>query len=608
MNHKRTYCYLIAAFGVIYLTLFYKTFFHFSNWIWSLNAPYSKNDFADQVVGFYSERDGIEGYVLYAGILSCMVLTLITAKFFTHKVNKLVLIGLTSFCFIIWATQIGFHPPIELKIYPLLTYKWPFCFLIGTLVLLNWTHEYRPQLTLVLLIAILIPLCFISCQKISLFDYNFIFGPALRIHQGYALSDTYFQYDLLLSLLASIWMKFNWDINTFQITGEAATFLFFILSFLFGRSFFKQKKILIFFIVMLIIVRYLILFSEMSSYLQTTPLRLDLWIIPLFLINRRKLSHYSVGIALAVLYVVHRNFGLIYVITYLMTLCFSIYNQVYCNKKELKLALKDYLPNGIILLAGFIISAIIFNGIQPESAILYQSIGIGMIKISAQSFYWYIGLLLIVTVGIIWINFRSGPQSEDRIYYWQTGMFIILVCLGNSLYFFGRSHENNILNCSGAIVFTLFLALDNLSREIWKPFILVALIWVTVVGAERIEFKLYRKAIAIFENHKIIEPLPELDTRADLNSINNLTGYSKKVYVLDFYKNFILTYNGNYPCVGYFQPSAAWVLKKEQQLFLQSLLDQDFYIVWEKSSNMDHIIQNLHYKKMMSKENYIAIH
>ena len=78
--------------------------------------------------------------------------------------------------------------------------------------------------------------------------------------------------------------------------------------------------------------------------------------------------------------------------------------------------------------------------------------------------------------------------------------------------------------------------------------------------------------------------------------------------MLDFYKNFILTYNGNYPCVGYFQPSAAWVLKKEQQLFLQSLLDQDFYIVWEKSSNMDHIIQNLHYKKMMSKENYIAIH
>ena len=55
-------------------------------------------------------------------------------------------------------------------------------------------------------------------------------------------------------------------------------------------------------------------------------------------------------------------------------------------------------------------------------------------------------------------------DGEDEKVYNANGLLIFLCC-GALVYFLGRSHENNLLNVSAILIFTLAIALNYLSQE-----------------------------------------------------------------------------------------------------------------------------------------------
>ena len=105
---------------------------------------------------------------------------------------------------------------------------------------------------LVTVCVTLVPICFIAYQHFSWTDYAYVLAPALRLSQGAGLSEIYFQYDLLVSLVAKCWMDLGIDPGKFYIAGQLSYYIFLIAAFLFARAFFSDGTLPLFLLVSLV--------------------------------------------------------------------------------------------------------------------------------------------------------------------------------------------------------------------------------------------------------------------------------------------------------------------------------------------------------------------
>ena len=83
---------------------------------------------------------------------------------------------------------------------------------------------------------------------------------------------------------------------------------------------------------------------------------------------------------------------------------------------------------------------------------------------------------------------------------------------------------------------------------------------------------------------RVIE-VPGGEKYADLplyvTAAGNTIAYAdaEKVYFFDFNYGFLYTYNGGYTPEGYFFPVSTHLLNRDLYIFMQNLLDTDYYIV-----------------------------
>src|SRR6185369_1445211 len=113
-----------------------------------------------------------------------------------------------------------------------------------------------------------------------------------------------------------------------------------------------------------------------------------------------------------------------------------------------------------IILCSFAAAYFLFrNSEYPNYSGYYQKIGIGFTKIAANSFYWYVPAMISM-VTILLFRLRTTVSST----YLTSGFLLTYCAIGNSIYFFGRSHEHNILNIAIVLLFLLFFMLDLISR------------------------------------------------------------------------------------------------------------------------------------------------
>ncbi len=595
--------------------LLYKIFYLFSEFIWSKNLNVDPDLLTSQVAGWVispGQRDGIETYVLYLLILVCILLSIFLNSLFNFslKMRKYKLVLFLSSLFILasyfYYSAIDFIPPMINRVvgkFPLLLET----IIIAIIWIILKITDKKEKISNFLIIVLLIPICFIAISPFSTTDYEYIFAPALRLLNHFPIKDIYFQYDIFLSLIAALFMKFKIDLNLYQIIGQLSYYALFLGSFFFSKKLFLHKKLSYYLLAAVVLVKIYGLICDPILVFQVTPLRLDLWLPILVLSYFRGINSKSIGFSLGLMIIFHRAFGLIYSIGYLQAVSVLFLIEFWQNKKSLNILkeqIKKYFslfwPNVLLLVFFFGLSLIIFSGSSLEAASVYQQIGIGFMQISTKSFYWYFPVL--VSALMIALIDRKKILSTN---YFNSSIFLIFLAIGNLIYFYGRSHENNLINIAASLLFILYLFFDLLldfKKDIFKSKLFVKKILSTFVPIMPVVLIVFFYSSGIidrsktqFENLKKgqnIYPMKISENNLKIEKIREITNFSKKVYFAvnsDFY----YYYYGDYVPQGHYSPHLSWVYKKDMLDYMQVLLNNGYYIVYSSGTSYTTLFANL---------------
>lgn len=630
-------------------------FYACSHYIWSLNPHIPAYEFTTMIRIYVYEHDGAESFVLYLMMFVNLVLSLlISMQLLKVRKNRSTYMGVYTVMLLAAAFyfyNVGFFPPVTPATSgKALVYGFLFS---GLSVGLYFAYKKLPILAYSLIGIFSAYAALISFSPASLTDLQFVLDPALRLFHGFKVSEIYFQYDLFLSYLALFWMKMSWGLDSFTYLANIAFFLFFLGCLYFSESMFKTKGLSVVFLVALIVIRIYIQGYDFPSIFQVSPLRIDLWLLLLLLAHKFGVRHWLTASCVGLLVLFHRNLGLIYLGAYVELLIalfvldlmplftektFSFKTLMEMVGKHLKLNML----NLIIVFASVGLCFVLFKELFSSSALTYRKIGVGMLPISRQSFYWYVPVILATIVSYLFF-YRSKLGEK----YVQVGLFLVLLVIGNSMYFFGRSHENNILNISGILVLLVFLLFDMLiyfspmeeksagtapspsqaakNKKVATPavaeasgksflnrsvvYLVLPVVFIFLTGfyySDRISDKLNTQYGNLLES-KYYYPLQEVPN--DSAAVKEITHNSKKVYFFDLYQDFYFYYYGGYIPQGLFNPCSAWVYKKDVDSLMQDLLDKDYYIVFDVRyyNVVGEYVSTLKYNQMYQKRNNVAL-
>jgi hypothetical protein len=578
------------------------------------------------------ERDGIEAYVLcllaFADILGTFFIIKVydllkrNRKYGTDKFLGIIMSSFLILSAILFFISVGLTAPM-FKPTPVWSHALVVVIItvLGTLAIMR-VARWKNNLAIIIILVSLLPVCFIATQPMSLSDYSYIFAPALRLINNVKISDIYFQYDLLLSLLAGAWMKLKIDLNYFQIIGQLSYYIFFITVFFFSKRYFINKKLPYYLLVGLVLVKIYGMIADPVVFFQCTPLRLDLWLVLIVIAYWKGINSKTLGVAMGAMIILCGTFGLIYSIGYLELLAvlvileslknnFTLFSFIKVVKKQLLLSRANLVIIGLSLLANLMI----FGDIISRGTKDYSRIGIGFMPISKQSFFWWIFAIIAITALIIIKKRRIIPEK-----YFITGLLLIFLAIGNSMYFLGRSHENNIINISGSLILVIFLLFDTLSIKSIKdklhtstrlrriiiailPALFVALIAYcyssNIIARAKLQ---YEGAV----NSQYIYPV---DLSLNLNEITSATNNSPRVYFVSNGLDFYYYYYGGYKPQGYFSPYTSWIYKNELISFIQKLINDRYYIVVNKGEvpTQSEILSGLQYDNIVDTQNFMII-
>ncbi|MCW3124985.1 MAG: hypothetical protein JWO03_643 [Bacteroidetes bacterium] len=598
----------------------YLLFYHFSGYIWSKNIHYPTQDYNPYIIrDFIFDHDGIEGYTLYLMFLAIAffsAIAFILMKKIRSKVVYYLLLAASGICTLVLLGHTGFYPPFaDLADAPLLLLPVSFLFagLVWWLTTLAMRHPKRGFVIMALILAVMF---FIPYAPISVYDYGYILSPALRLFYGEHIPNVYFQYDLYMSLMALGFMKLGISAYNLIWVARIGYYIFFILLFIFARRVFHEKKLAFLLIAFDILIRY---YANMDpvGYFQITLWRIDLWLILLCLVYWRGVYHWSVALFLGLLIIFHRNFGFIYLGAYIQLIIALPILECIKGKAQdgffttIFKVLRSISPNILILVIAFGGSYWLLGGMLPSSALAYQKIGIGMMKIAATSFYWYTAILL---GAIVILLVRHHERISEK--YFVSGIFLVLLTIGNSMYFFGRSHEHNVLNLAGTLSLCFFMFIDLLAISIreaqlsdnlrrWLRYIITAIPLVSIGLAVfcylgSMGWKFQHQFEYMTDNKVTFKP----ELKYDFKELRKLTNDSRKVFFLEFEKDFLYYYEGGYKPMGYFNPNDAWVLKKDMAAMMQNLIDSGYYIAVTDHKYADEFLTLLNYDRCKTQGKY----
>jgi hypothetical protein len=633
-------------------------FFSIANWVWAQHPHVNAYDIGVIVRIFIFERDGAETFVLYSLMFVNIAATLLALPMLMKlRAQKGIYLSVYSVMFLVAAYyffKIHLWPP--LAAIDTNNLMLPVIITLGSIgiYVLYQRFALLAKLCIVVLSAFV---GLITVGPAALVDLAYILDPGLRLMHGFKVSEIYFQYDIFLSLLAALFMKMNMDLMTFSYMGQVSFFLFFVGAFFFTDKYFKYKGLSVFFVVALILARFYTIWGDNPSILGATPIRLDLWLILVFFAWKKGVRHWSVGVCIGLLVLLHRNLGLLYLGAYfeLLVMMFlldliPLVEEKNLNVKSISEVVKKHfkldLVNVIIVLSSIALCYILFHQMFSPSALLYRKLGIGMLPIAKMSFYWYVTVLFSCLIAsLVYYRTKLGER------YTSVGLLIFFLAIANSMYFFGRSHENNVLNISGILVLCLFVLFDiilstvpapetiankgesqpkpaaqNVKKNAPQPkttvkgdkssfltparmYLIMPVLFIFLIAfyySERIKSKSDTQYDNLLQSQFIypMSPMP-VDTAA----LNYISHNSSKLYFQNTSIDFYFYYYGHYTPQGYFSPCAAWVYKKDIIKFQQDLLNDHYYIVVDSygfNAARDYF-PYLDYNRCCRKNNMMAI-
>jgi hypothetical protein len=435
-----------------------------SAWLWSFAKDVDLSLITPWGRWTMENRDGLEPYAMLAIVglqwlltaLGVFVLARLPPRWRLAAVVAL-LVGVVRY-----ALEVPLRPPLP-KVDP---WTSSVVHLIAACLLaigfVRWTMRGARGVPW-LLAAVLVPFCFVRVTLPSLLDLTTILAPALQLHDGVAPSQIFMQYDLLPSLLALGWRKIGGDSLSFWIVLAAVFYATLLGLFVVGRRLFSRPSLVAPMLVAIVFVRCYAVWGDVLTAPQTGPVRLDLWLGLVAATLAVGLRHWLVGLLVACLCFFSRSVGILYLGAYFLALGADFLAErrdtPVAARAPLKPALRALLvavaPSLGWIVLSFVASRLVFGSFGSPAVSLYRELGLGMMRVDAKSFYWW---LLPMTGAVGWLAFsRRGTRPPRPA---QAAIFAVALVAVNSVYFFGRSHEHNILNLSISFLFCAYLGLD----------------------------------------------------------------------------------------------------------------------------------------------------
>jgi hypothetical protein len=594
---------LVSAGAVL---VFHSLFFRFAPVFWGAPLPLNPAELTPWIHSYMWERDGTEGYALYAAQFGIVLTALGAWRLYLRFARgrfRLFLAALLLLPALQLLNTLGFQPPMG-ALPPFKEALGPVAGLAAALAALAAAGRYLPRAAPWLAALLCLPPYFIASRAVYWFDSSYVLTPALQLVQGADFRGIFYQYDIFLSLVAAAWLKLGLDPVYFQVLGQASLWAVAAGVFLFARSFFRNKSLAAPLLVVLVAARVYASPWDATCLPQGTGLRLDLWLAALLLVWRFGPLHWGVGLFLGLMLLLHRAFGIIYTAAYIQLLLALLaadaltalrrggWRAAGCCALE---RLKAALPCLGLLAAGLSLHLLLFGWSgSTDPIMIYQRLGLGFLRIIPQSFWWYMAVIFGAAGALLFE--RRSRLPED---YFNTGLFALLLAMGSSLYFFGRSHENNLLAICAPLLLCLFLFLDlALDREketagvyggITRGSLRLAPYALVLLAGAYYALPMKARAGLQYDNFRagrlVYQPEP-----VDLAEVKLITRNSPRVYFLtapvfsdterDFMKgDFLYYYRGGYRPRGFWSPFQTWLKTADLSAYLQNLLDDGYYLV-----------------------------
>ncbi|OYU95455.1 MAG: hypothetical protein CFE21_09935 [Bacteroidetes bacterium B1(2017)] len=287
----------------------------------------------------------------------------------------------------------------------------------------------------------------ISSQASS-FDYSFMLAPANKIRQGEAFGSFFMQYNLLSTYVFVAFQKLRLTIEEMKLMLIVIFSFYLLLYNLVAKHVFANKTFANWFMLCLLVVRIISITDGPVSLPQVSCLRLDLWVPLVFLIWRFGFTHILSSIGFSLVYMADDTWGLLYLALYLLILSFILFEP--SIKKGKKLLIFELGKLILIPLIAITFHLFLFGTIDSAAGKMYANLHIGFLPIGLFSSFWIIAFSLPLANWVLYKHFKNKPL----------GFLLIGFACIQLAYFFGRSHEHNLLNISGIFLFILFLCLD----------------------------------------------------------------------------------------------------------------------------------------------------
>jgi len=576
---KNQLSYIFAVLSFLFL-IFYFLFFIFQSKF--RFPPMINKDLLNSFVAPVIGTKGYELYILFIG--TCLYLLFSYLMMINSKISIL----FKSKIF-----QITLFIPVLIKIlttYPRkvadisnnLTALSIFLVSLGLVIVIAYKVRSifsKPSLTFKFSLILILWLAFtlftiltIPVLTGSTTDYNFFIAPALKLLKGEPLGSFYLQYGLGEIVLFKYMLALGLRLHHMQIIQAVIFSFWFLLYYFLALKLFKEKFFVFLFLLLLVLFRFIASPYHPILSPQGNTMRLDLW-LPLFLIAIHfKIFSPVTALAFSTAYILDNFFGLLYFLVYLLAILASTLLKKLHNES---IHIKTVILISIPVIASLFFQYRYFGSFFSPSAKLVDDLDYWQMNISPHSMFW-VSLLVLGLFLFIILKEKNGNLKEN--YLLLLGLAIVEL-----IYFFGRSHENNLMITSGILLLMLFISFDKLAKLYNFRKILFSLSGIFIL----ITSLLF--STPIFENLNRVYDHLKRSVLIDVNPIDRAIDHNhdllniyptKKIYFISNYDAY-LNYRYGLKQAGYYSPFIANLFMEDTIRLLLDLSKDNYLILLE---------------------------
>ena len=409
----------------------------------------------------------------------------------------------------------------------------------------------------------------------STIDFNFFIAPALKLIDGEKLGSFYIQYSLGEILLFKYLLQQGAKLHHMQIVLAVIFSVWFLLYYFLAIKIFKEKFFVVLFLISLVLFKLLASPYHPMLSPQASTMRLDLW-LPLFLVSFQfGLFSPVTSTAFSLAYIFDNFFGLFYFVVYLAFLAVFAF---FRKRQDENLKIGKVIQLSIPITIAVFFQHYYFGSFFSQSARLVDDLDYWQLNISPHSMFWIILLILGL---FLYISLKQKTKYLKENYF-----LLMAFAVTGLVYFFGRSHENNLMTTSGIILVLLFLNLDQISSiyGFKKSLFLLSSLFILTIS-----FFFSKPILTNLNNvynhlqRRVLVDVNPID-KSISQSPNLLANYQTgKIFLISGYDAY-LNYRYSLKQEGYFSPFIANLFMEDTIRLIKELSKKDYTILLEDVS------------------------